>query len=75
MENTWVFSAKKVVYGCSFLMLFFLSVISFLYSSDGYVWSLNSIGGILTVALGGVLLGLCAGSWHIFWKNFRKYAG
>ena len=53
--KVWIFLAKKVIYGFSLVFLLFLSVISLMYSSDGYVVLVNSPGRAVRSCLLGIL--------------------
>lgn len=53
--KVWIFLAKKVIYGFALIFLLFLSAISLIYSSDGYVISVNSIGRMMLSGFAGIL--------------------
>lgn len=56
LRNVGVIFAKKVVYGMALLFLSFLTITSFLYSSDGYELGVNNMGRIGKDILGCILL-------------------
>lgn len=59
-ENIWMVRAKKVIYGFAVVFLLFLSINSFIYSSDGYELTVNTGGRVVLEILGVTLvLGLC----------------
>lgn len=60
--NIWIVRAKKVIYGSALVALLFLSIVSLIYSSDGYVLTVNSPLRIcLSLIWGAILLVLCRG--------------
>lgn len=59
-ENVRVMWAKKVIYGFAIVFLLFLSINSFIYSSDGYELTVNTAGRIIMEILCAVwVFGIC----------------
>lgn len=60
MKDSWIIRAQKVVYGVALIFLLFLLSFSFVYSSDGYVLTINTVGRIAAeVSTGILVLGIC----------------
>lgn len=60
MREVWQVCAKKVIYGFSLVFLLFLLSFSFVYSSNGYILTVNTARRIIAEALTGTLvLGIC----------------